>query len=265
MTTALFGVYPRLPMSPARLLTIPFSHYCEKARWAADHVGLAYVEEAYLPGLHVRPVRRTGGKTVPVLVLAERPLTDSSDIVRHCDAVAAPSKRLYPEDEAARAEVLAIEAVCDAELGVATRLLAYHHGLPHAWRFSKVLRPSVTAAEAFVLPFVLTLFAPRIRRLYDVTTESAARAEATARRIFADLGKRLEGQPFLSGDRFGAADLTFASLSAPLVLPEGHPKTIGSADGIPPALRALVLELRATPAGAHAMRMYREHRSSRAS
>jgi glutathione S-transferase len=244
---------------PARLLTIPFSHFCEKARWAADHVGLAYVEEPYLPGRHSGPVRKAGGTTVPVLVLADRTLTDSSDIVDYCDAVAAPARKLFPEEEAAR-QVRTIAATCDTELGVATRLLAYHYGLPEARRFTRVLRPSLSAMQALALPFALYLLAPRIRRMYGVTSESVARAEATARRIFTDLGSRLDNQPFLSGDRFGAADLTFASLAAPLLLPPRHPAMISSVDGIPPALGEFVVELRATPAGAHAMRLYREYR-----
>ena len=57
-----------------RLITIPFSHYCEKARWALDRAGVSYVEEPHLPGLHMGPMRKAGGKTVPVLILADRAL-----------------------------------------------------------------------------------------------------------------------------------------------------------------------------------------------
>ncbi len=43
-----------------RLLTIPISHYCEKARWALDRAGLDYVEERHVQG--VAPVY---GVTLP--------------------------------------------------------------------------------------------------------------------------------------------------------------------------------------------------------
>ena len=49
----------------ARLITIPFSHYCEKARWALDYCGVPYTEDAHLPGLHIRPTRRAGGGPSP--------------------------------------------------------------------------------------------------------------------------------------------------------------------------------------------------------
>src|SRR3954453_21680817 len=52
-----------------RLFTIPISHYCEKARWALERAGLAYVEERHVQGVHRFVSRRFGGAgTLPVLV-----------------------------------------------------------------------------------------------------------------------------------------------------------------------------------------------------
>ena len=36
-----------------KLIAIPFSHYCEKARWALDHFGVDYEQVSYLPMLHI--------------------------------------------------------------------------------------------------------------------------------------------------------------------------------------------------------------------
>jgi glutathione S-transferase len=86
----------------ALLLTIPFSHYCEKARWALDHARVEYVEEGHVPGFHRLAVRRAkSGKTsVPVLVADGRTLDDSSDILACADAKSAAGRALYPTDEA---------------------------------------------------------------------------------------------------------------------------------------------------------------------
>ena len=35
-----------------RLLTIPISHFCEKARWALERAGLAYREERHVQGVN---------------------------------------------------------------------------------------------------------------------------------------------------------------------------------------------------------------------
>ena len=58
--------------APARLVTIPISHYCEKARWALDRAGIAYREERHVQIVHRVASRRAGGGgTVPVLVAPE--------------------------------------------------------------------------------------------------------------------------------------------------------------------------------------------------
>ena len=64
------------------LITIPISHYCEKARWALDRTGVKYEEKAHLQVIHWVPVARAGGgKTAPVLVWGDRVFADSADIV----------------------------------------------------------------------------------------------------------------------------------------------------------------------------------------
>ncbi len=49
-------------MAP-RLITIPFSHFCEKARWSLDVAGVAYREEGHVPGLHRRAIRSLSSST----------------------------------------------------------------------------------------------------------------------------------------------------------------------------------------------------------
>ena len=72
-----------------------------------------------------------------------------------------------------------------------------------------------------------------------------------------------DGRRFLVGDRFTAADLTFAALYAPIVLPPEQPVTSRSES--PPSLIRLRDEARARPAGQFAARIYREERARRAS
>ena len=46
---------------PARLVTIPISHFCEKARWALQRAGVPYVERPHLQIIHVLAARRAAG------------------------------------------------------------------------------------------------------------------------------------------------------------------------------------------------------------
>lgn len=44
---------PKPDLSKPRLITVGFSHFCEKARWALDHSPLQYYEEKHGPALHL--------------------------------------------------------------------------------------------------------------------------------------------------------------------------------------------------------------------
>ena len=100
-----------------------------------------------------------------------------------------------------------------------------------------------------------------IDRFLEITPESVAISEGKVRATFDEVGERLaDGRPFLCGDRFTAADLTFSALSASVLVPPEYGVPLPQPDVLPPAMASLVRELREHPAGAHAMRMYREER-----
>src|SRR4029079_4762848 len=83
--------------APFRLITIPISNFCEKARWALERLGIEYEEETHLPLWHrVATFRRGGGRTVPVLVSRAGFFSDSTDILRYLDGFAGEERRLYP-------------------------------------------------------------------------------------------------------------------------------------------------------------------------
>src|SRR6187399_3296151 len=109
------------------LITIPISHYCEKARWALDRAGVRYQERAHLQVIHWIPVTRAGGKkTAPVLVWGDRVFTDSADIVEAASAKAPPDRGLFPDDPGAAAEVRELQRGFDTRLGPEGRRWMYN-------------------------------------------------------------------------------------------------------------------------------------------
>jgi glutathione S-transferase len=85
----------------AVLITMPHSHFSEKARWALDWLSLPYREEPHAPLLHRLATIRNGGRSVPVLVHGAGRFTDSTDIPVHADSVCG-GDLLYPRDSALR-------------------------------------------------------------------------------------------------------------------------------------------------------------------
>jgi glutathione S-transferase len=160
-----------------RLVTIPFSHYCEKARWALDRVGVRYVEEPHAPLFHYPfTLLRGGGRTVPVLVTPTGVLADSTDILHYADSFARDGERLYPEDPPARREVEELEDRFDRELGAEARLWGYHQLLPRGDLAVRMLRGGTPWVEGAALPFVFPLARALIWRAVAITDERAARA-----------------------------------------------------------------------------------------
>jgi glutathione S-transferase len=249
-------------MSERVLVTIPISHYCEKARWALDRAGLPYAERRHLPGLHRVAVRRAGGKlTAPVLVCEDGVLAESAEIVAWADARVAPERRVIPDDPATAADAQALAADYDERLGPATRRWVYY-GLR---KRPDVSGPSITAGvpgwqrSTYKVTHAPISFV--VSQVLDITPETAAESERTMREVMDEVGERLgDGRRYLAGDRFSTADLTFAALAAPLVLPREYGVTLPTVDEMPAAMAGTIREMQAHPAGAHALAMFREER-----
>ncbi len=244
------------------LITIPISHYCEKARWALDRAGIAYRERAHLQVIHWIPVARAGGKkTAPVLVWGDRVFADSADIVEEASVQAPPNRALFPDDPAAAAEVRALQGDFDDVLGPEGRRWMYFNLRGRRDIAIAYACTGVPAWERCGLPLVYPLAARIIDRYLEITPANAERSEAKVRAVFDSVAERLgDGRAYLCGERFSAADLTFASLAASLVMPPEYGVPLPRPDELPPAMAAKVQEFRAHPAGEHALKMFREER-----
>jgi glutathione S-transferase len=244
------------------LITIPISHYCEKARWALDWAGLEYQERAHLQGLHWVAVRRAGGgKTAPVLVCGDRVLAESAEIVEEANAQAPPERRLIPEDPEAAAEVRRLEQDFDARLGPHGRRWMYNELRGRRDLAVAYASAGVPAWQRRALPLFYPAMSRVIDRYLDITPASAAESETVIRTTFDEVAQRLsDGRPYLCGEHFTAADLTFASLAGPIVLPPEYTVPLPQPPELPSSMAATVEELRAHPAGNHALKMFCERR-----
>lgn len=100
-----------------------------------------------------------------------------------------------------------------------------------------------------------------IRRYLGVDAVAASAALARIDEVFDEIAERLsDGRRYLLGERFTAADLTFAALAAPVLLPARYGSPLPPPEAMPPGLAREVERLRAHPAGAFADRLYTEDR-----
>lgn len=243
-----------------KLITIPFSHFCEKARWALDRVGVAYEEDAHLPIFHYAATKRRGGKSVPVLVDGKTVVRDSTDIVAWADARKPGS--LIPL--AGADEALAIEDDFDNHLGPATRRWGFYYLLPQR-EADAVLVEDVPRWQAVLLKLTRPIAVRMLTKSLKIDADGVERSRKEIEETFARVDDVLrDGRKFLVGDRFSVADLTFAALAAPVLFPDGHPAHKFSLAWLPAEAQEQVDRWRHSRAGQFALRMYADHRAARA-
>jgi len=253
-----------------RLITIPMSHYNERARWALDLCGVPYEERGYLPLLHFAPVfknavgRRSGSAdrassrfSTPLLITPDgRRIHDSGEIVRY-------AVQHYGGSLDIGSPATALAQTFHDELGPKTRLLIYHWLLPERELMAWIARENVGPVQTRIVTTTYPLFRRAMVKALGVTPARADRALEKVRTVFGEVSEQVQGRNYLVGESFSIADLTFASLAS-LALgvthEEGYGAVMPSREQLPEAARSVMRELRNTDAGKFALRMYAEER-----
>ncbi len=254
-----------------RLITLSFSHYNDKARWALQYCGVPFREERHMPGFSSAAValatRGRGGRadrvstrfSTPVLICADgQHVADSTDIAKFASSQATPARTLFPS-----AEVDELVQRFGDRLGPYTRLVAYFHALRHDGLLQRLANRNVTRREARLFSLVYPVGKRALSRSLGLSRDSAERATERIDDEVAFAMSRLGASGFLVGDHFTAADLTFAAMLAPAILvspEEGYGGALPTIDELDLEAQTLVARYRDQAAGEYALRMYREHR-----
>ncbi len=242
---------------PHRLIVIPQSHFCEKARWTLERAGIPFVEEPHAPLFQIPHAWWAGRRrTVPVLVLEDGTvLNDSGDILSYAERFAA-EPLLAPLDEDAKAWLGRL----DDRFGPHTRRLSYAAILPQVEQLRASLLASLPWVERMLLAHSLPLARFALTRLLAITPASVERSRSIVAELLDEAERRRAGRSFLAGEAFSALDLTFCALLAPLIAPPEYGGSVPAYDALPSGWRAEVDRYRATPAGAWALDVYARER-----
>ncbi len=259
-----------------RLLTIRPSHFNERARWALDRFELPYVEAPYMPMLHAGPVaavllpNRKGQSDRVSTRLSTPVLIADGQILADSEAIVAWVSRRFGDDRSSlhwSPRAAELDHQFSERLGADARRLAYHYILDEREGMRELAERNVSPGQARLFVALLPLIRRTIRAKLRVNEEHAARSLVRIEETFAAIDERLaDGRPYLLGDRFSAADLGFASMSALVLLiqpSEGYGAWLPPLERVPPAFAAIVRRLRDSDAGRFALRMFAEERGRR--
>jgi glutathione S-transferase len=195
-----------------RLFQIPFSHNCIKARHVLDLKGLSYETVDINPALRGEVKRISGQALVPVLVDRGHVVSGSTEIALYLDQ-RHPDPPLLPDDPQERAECLILTDWADAAFMALTRRLAYFQVLSAPGQVGQLFFP----AAAPQVQRVAGAGAAQVLRLrFGISAERNRRDEEHARRVTRIALERPGGGEHLVGDRLSLADITLATMAAPL-------------------------------------------------
>ena len=223
---------------------------------------MPYREEPHVQGVHRLAARRAGGgDTVPVLVTPDGAIGDSAEILVWVDERTPAEQRLFALDPRRREEQHALCARLDERLGPRGRRLIYVHMFTQRDVMLRFNNQGVPPWEDRAIRWGFPLAQRLVARVLDITPGIEVEDEAV---VWGELdyvaGLLADGRPYLSGERFGAADLTFAALCAPVLLPDDYGVTLPQPEILAPATATLVARAREHPAGRHALAVIAQQR-----
>jgi glutathione S-transferase len=201
------------------LYVFAISHYCEKARWALDYLGIDYELRHVAPGEHAEIAKKLGApkSCVPYLSLDGSVLQDSANIISWAGKTSGST--------AFSEEAGAIERRIDEVAGVHVRRYYYSEALVEQ---PSTVRPIFTRDLSFTKKLMTTLAFGKIRKIMMARMDLGARQGGESKALLlAELdwidGLLTDGREYLVGERFSRADIAVASILSPLALPPEHP------------------------------------------
>lgn len=271
---------------PSRLITIPVSHYCEKTRWALTRLKIPFIEERHMPPFHRFATRRivkrsssdempeiernmsplnrfiaqqVGGQSVPVLITQMEILKDSDEILRYVDAIAPQELKLYPTNPEHRQQVEDLVYSFDSILGPAVRLWAYFYIMDLPSLLQPLWCEGVPWFERLLFPIVFPWMRSNVLQMYTINEATAITAYKSICEAFERVDNLLaDGRTYLVGDHFSAADLTFATLAAGVVMPPDYGVAFPDVRELPDSMMTNIQQFRETVGGKFVFRLYQE-------
>ncbi len=248
--------------SPYQLTSVRISPFCELARWILEHQGISYNEDCHAPIWNV-PYTKAVANTVNVpAIQAPDAAFQIAEFLNYIDARARDDEKLFPLDPAQRAEAAAFVQSILSDLSNSVILYAYGNMLPNRMTGTLMTEHAPWWERALVKLFYPAQ-AAAMRKVLHISPASIERSRTNILSSFDTISKRIPNGGFLFGDRLTVADMVFAAGTAPITLPPEYGAAFLKLSDAPPPMQTTALAVQATPAGQHALRVYREHRVSK--
>ena len=243
------------------LYVFAISHYCEKARWALDYLGIDYELRYAAPGEHGKIANELGAprSSVPFLHVGDQVIQGSAEITDWAENTStSDSRRLTPDDE--HDTCLQIEKRIDEVAGVHVRRFYYSEAIVD---YPGTVRPMFTRDLPLKKKLLTSIFWGKICKIMIERMDLGPRQAQESKHITEGELDWVDellagGRRYLVGEEFSRADIAVASLLAPLAKPPEHP-TYGKIVH-PPYVASIVAGWEHRPSIAWVRDIYARHR-----
>jgi glutathione S-transferase len=242
---------------------LEISHYNEKVRWALDYKRVAHVRRAVTPALQELTARRLrAGRTVPVLEIDGEAIGDSTRIIEQIER-RWPEPPLYPPDPQERNRALELEDYFDERCGHDLRRVLFGDNLEEPEKFLALVY-GADHRRFGLLKTLSPVFCRVVKRRFRIRPETVEGSRERVRAAFDEVEAEVGPSGYLVGDSFTVADLTAASILAPIVMPPEFPYIKLPPDERTPKSRRFRDSLKERPGFKWVEDMYARHRGTSA-
>ncbi|MDB5247379.1 MAG: cytochrome [Segetibacter sp.] len=239
----------------------------EIARWVLDLNDTLYKDEQHAPYLYTAIANRlTGNKNPgnsqsPVLIKTDGLIYTANSVLQYYEQHCLSSKKLLPEEPATKKEVLDLYNLFTNEFEDHVNKYVYSQLLAHPPIARRLFTKGVPINEKLTYSIKYASISGALSKEYQLNESKPGECIAFIRKIFEHVNERLsDGRKYLAGSALTMADIAFASVAAPLILPEEFGGVVPRIQQLPEEYRKLVIELRETRAGQFILDLYQEDR-----
>jgi cytochrome P450/glutathione S-transferase len=238
----------------------------EIARWVLDRNSILYKDESHgLWKIQSKANAITGEgikKNYPVMQMTDALIYSVDGILMFWEQRCLPQNRLIPGDIAQQDDAMDLYHLftgkffeCQVSKYMYSSLLISNKDA------AKVFKQRIPFLERLKCSLLFGAVKKSVISNYNLNANNPEEYIVQIRKIFSHVNSMLsDGRKYLVGGKFTVADVAFAAIAAPMILPVEFGGVLPQISQLPEAYRNHVTELRATPAGQFVFRMYQAHR-----